>query len=78
MASLSDMLDRLRGFDLERKLGLRPEHPAMALEIDRSALTLVRLKAKRRGRPQLESFRVQTLAAEQFPTTISASPLTEL
>ena len=71
MASVSEMIDQLRGFDLERKLGLRPEHPRMALEIDRSALTLVRLKAKRRGRLQLESYRVQTLAAEQVPTTIS-------
>jgi len=78
MSSISDMIEQLRGLDIERRLGLRPEYPRVALELDRGALTLVRLKAKRRGRPQLETFQVQTLATEQLPRTIADPSLAGL
>jgi hypothetical protein len=71
MASLSNFIEQLRGLDLERKLGLRPEYPRVALEFERKALTLVRLKAKRRGQPQLENYRVQNLEQAGVPATIS-------
>ena len=47
MATLAEMLDRIRGLDLERALGLRPVAPRVAVELDRDALSLVRLRVKR-------------------------------
>jgi hypothetical protein len=78
IASVSDLIEQLRGIDLERRLGLRPDYPRVALEFDRKAMTLVRLKAKRRGRPMLESYRVQTLAEPEGPATISDPALVDL
>ena len=70
MASLADMLEQLRGFDLERAMGLRPPNPDVALELDRQSMTLVRLKPKRRGRPTLEAYKIQTLNQAGVPATI--------
>jgi hypothetical protein len=70
MASLKDMLDQLRSSDLERRLGLRPAYPHVALELDRNSMALVNLKAKRRGRPVLESYRVQESGEGGVPATI--------
>lgn len=70
MATLTDMIGQLRSFDLERRLGLRAPLPRVAVELDRGAMTLVRLRAKRRGRPQLESFRVQTTEDGELPATL--------
>jgi hypothetical protein len=70
MASLKDMLDRLRSNELERGLGLRPVYPSVALELDRNSMTLVALKVKRRGRPVLESYRVQESGEGDVPATI--------
>jgi hypothetical protein len=38
MASLTDMIDRVRGLDFERAFGLRPEYPRMALELERKSM----------------------------------------
>lgn len=70
MAVLRDMLDQLRSSDLERRLGLRPAYPNVALELDRNSMTLVNLKAKRRGRPVLESYRVQESGEGGVPASI--------
>ena len=35
MASLAEMLEQLRGFDLERAIGLRPPCPDVALQSKR-------------------------------------------
>lgn len=53
MMRLSSILEPFRGLDLERALGLRPDYPAAALEVDRKEMVLVRLKRRGRGKPQL-------------------------
>jgi hypothetical protein len=70
MATLSGMIEQLKGLDLERRLGLHPEYPKLAIELERESLTLVRLKAKRRGRPEIEGYHVQPLEAGDVPATI--------
>lgn len=60
MSALEPVLARLRRFDLEAWLDLRPAYPPVAVEIDRGQFTLVRVKARRRAKPQLEAYRVQT------------------
>jgi Tfp pilus assembly PilM family ATPase len=76
MASVSGVIDQLRGLDFERALGLRPEYPRLGLELERHSMALVRIKKKKRkGRPQLESFRVQPLDEAGVPATISDGEL---
>lgn len=70
MASLADMLEQVRGFDLERAVGLRPPLPGVAIELDRQAMTLVRLKPKHRRRPTIEAFKIQTSTEAGVPSTI--------
>ena len=70
MASLADMLEQVRGFDLERAVGLRPPLPGVAIELDRQAMTLVRLKPKHRRRPTIEAFKIQTSTEAGGPSTI--------
>ena len=70
MASLAEMLEQLRGFDLGQAIGLRPPCPDVALELDRQSMTLVRLKPKRRRRPMLEAYKIQTLNEAGVPATI--------
>lgn len=64
------MLDRLRSFDMERALGLRPVWPRVALELDGRAVTLVRIRKRRRGAPLLEAHRVCELAEPAVPSTV--------
>ncbi len=61
MSALTDIVDRIRGFDLERTAGLRPNYPPVALELDGSEIVLVRLKRHRRGKPALEAHRQRPL-----------------
>ena len=51
MSALTNIIETLRAVDLERTLGLQAAPPPVAVELDRRELVLVRLKAKRRGRP---------------------------
>ena len=60
MSALQPILATLKRFDTEALFDLRPAYPPVAVEIDRGHLTLVRLAAKRRGRPVLEAFRIQS------------------
>jgi hypothetical protein len=55
MMRLRSILEPLRGLDLERTLGLRPDLPPVAIEVDRRDMVLVRLRKRGRGRPQLEA-----------------------
>lgn len=70
MASISEMLDRIRGLDLERALGLRAAPPRIALEVDRHEFSLVRMKAKRGGPPVLEGHRVERFDEPGVPSSI--------
>ena len=70
MSSLTGMIEQIRGFDLERALGLRAVTPKVALELDCDEVALVRLKAARRGRPILEVHRVQREDEACVPATL--------
>ena len=70
MSSLSSILEQIRGFDLERAVGLRPPCPEVALELDRTSMTLVRLKSKRRGVRSLEAFKIQSVDDGTVPATM--------
>jgi Tfp pilus assembly PilM family ATPase len=70
MNSLSEVLDWLRSFDVERALGLRPSWPRVAVELEPRQLSAVRLKAKRRGTPLLEGQDVRELSEPGVPPTM--------
>jgi hypothetical protein len=59
MSALDPILVRLKRFDPEALLDLRPKYPPVAVEIDRGQLTLVRVLHRRRSRPVLETFQIQ-------------------
>ena len=59
MSVLDPILARVRSFDPEALLSLRPKYPPVAVEVERGRLTLVRVKRKARQRPLLEAFRIQ-------------------
>jgi type IV pilus assembly protein PilM len=44
MATVNDILERVKGVDLEKLAGLRPAYPPVALEMDRHEIVLVRVK----------------------------------
>jgi hypothetical protein len=60
MSALDPILARFRRLDLEALLELRPHYPPVAVEIDRGQITLVRVTRRRRTRPVLDAFRIQT------------------
>jgi type IV pilus assembly protein PilM len=60
MSAFDPILKRLRAFDPEALLDLRPAYPPVAVEVDRGQLALVRLR-KGGGRPALEAYRVQPM-----------------
>lgn len=70
MMPLSQLLERLRGLDLERTLGLQPDYPPVALALDRREVALVRLKRRRRGRPLLEAHQFSELEESWVPASI--------
>jgi len=70
MASLSEMIDRIRGLDLERALGLHAAPPRIALEADRHEFSLVRMRAKRGSPPVLEEHRVESFEDPGVPSSI--------
>jgi hypothetical protein len=70
MASLSEMMDRIRGLDLERALGLRAAPPRIALEVDGHEFSLVRMRAKRGSPPVLEDHRVERFDEPGVPSSI--------
>lgn len=70
MSVLDPILARVRRFDPEALLDLRPKFPPVAVEIERGQLTLVRIRPQRRGRPQLEAFRFQSAPEPTAGTTV--------
>jgi hypothetical protein len=70
MSSLESILQSLRRLSPEALLDLRPAYPPVAVEIDRGQLALVRLKPRRRRRPELEAFRIQTASEHAVGTSI--------
>jgi type IV pilus assembly protein PilM len=44
MPTVTEVLERIKGLDLEKMAGLRPSYPPVALEMDRSDIVLVRVK----------------------------------
>jgi hypothetical protein len=70
MSVLGGMVDRARGFDLERAVGLRPSPPRVALELDRHEFVLLRVKHRRRGKPQLEGLKLLALDEPGVPSTL--------
>ncbi len=55
MNPLASVLDTVRRLDLEQIAGLRPDYPPVALEMNRREMVLVRVRRRRRGRPELEA-----------------------
>ena len=70
MSALDPILARLKRFDSEAFLDLRPAFPPVAVEIDRGQLTLVRMKPGRRSRQVLEAFRIQPAPEHAVGATI--------
>jgi type IV pilus assembly protein PilM len=62
--------EALRGFDVERALGLRPPNPRVAVELDRDDYVLVRVKRGRRGVPVLDGHAIEHLAEPGVPATL--------
>src|SRR5689334_9030485 len=60
MSALDAILRRVRAFDPEALLDLRPSYPPVAVEVDRGQLTLVRMR-RGRGRPVLEAHHVLSM-----------------
>ena len=70
--SISDIVERVRGLDVERALGLRPARPRVALALDGCQMSLVRLKKiRRRAAPILESHQCMDLDEATVPTTLA-------
>jgi len=70
MSFLDPLLARIRRFDPEALLELRPKYPPLAVEVERGQFTLVRVKPQRRARPLLEAFRIQPAPEPPAGTTI--------
>jgi len=70
MANLQDIVEKIRGMDPERLIGLRPPYPPVALQLGRSEAVLVRLKRKRRGQPLLEAHQTRTIPERSMPASI--------
>ena len=49
MSALTDIVDKLKGQDLEKALGLKPRYPGLALGVDSERLFLVRVKPGRQA-----------------------------
>ena len=69
MSAFEPILAPLRRIGLERVLELRPNWPAVALELDRGELSLVRVRNKR-GKSALEAHAVRTLPARAVGASI--------
>jgi hypothetical protein len=70
MANLSDMVEKVKGLDPERLIGLRPPYPPVALQLGSNEAVLVRLKRKRRGRPLLEAHQTRPIPERSMPVSI--------
>lgn len=70
MSKLSDTVDRLRSFNPEALLNLRPPYPPVALGVDRERAVLVRLKRRRGSGPLLEAHAEREFSEPCLPASI--------
>jgi hypothetical protein len=70
MANLSDIIEKVKGVDPERMIGLRPPYPPVALQLSGSEALIVRLKRRRRGRPLLEAHQTRPIPEQSMPASI--------
>jgi hypothetical protein len=70
MESLTQIVDRVRGINLERALGLRPPYPPVVIELDSEEVRLLRMKRRRGGRLLLEAHSARPLPAGSIPDSI--------
>jgi hypothetical protein len=70
MANLSDIIEKVKGIDPERVIGLRPPYPPVALQLSGDEALLVRLKRKRRGKPLLEAHLARPIPEKSMPASI--------
>lgn len=71
--TLNDIVARVRAFDPERTLGLRPPLPPLVLVTDRDEVALLRVKNRRRGAPLVEAFHARPLPDGTVPASIFQS-----
>jgi Tfp pilus assembly PilM family ATPase len=69
--SISDIVERIRGIDLESALGLRPNWPKVSLALDGREMSVVRLRTPRGTAPVLEAFELRELEEAGVPATLS-------
>ncbi len=62
MSGIAGIVERIRSFNIERTLGLRPPYPPVVLQLERNSISLIRLRPQRGKKPQLEA--LETLAVE--------------
>jgi hypothetical protein len=70
MDNLNEIVERIKGIDPERLIGLRPPYPPVALQLGSSEAVLVRLKRKRRGQPLLEAHQTRPIPERIMPASI--------
>jgi hypothetical protein len=70
MKNLSDIIERVKGLEAERLIGLRPPYPPVALQVGGTEAALVRLKRRRRGRPILEAHQTRPIPKDCMPASI--------
>jgi len=70
MESLTNLVDRVRGVNLDRVLGLRPPYPPVVLELDTDEVRLVRMKRRRGGHLLLEAHSQRPLPPGSVPDSI--------
>lgn len=77
MSVVDTLLDPIRRLGLARTFELRPSWPPVAVELDRGELTLVRVRARRRGKPSLEAHAVRALPPRSVGASIFRPNLAE-
>jgi len=73
---MASFMDRLRGFELDRLIHLRPPYPPVAVQLHVDGAELVRLKKVRKGPPLLEALvRCESEAVRVPMTMFDAGPV---
>jgi type IV pilus assembly protein PilM len=70
MSGWSDIVDRIRGGLASRAPAMRPNYPPVAIEMDADEVVLVRVKRKRRGKPELEAHLSREMPADSRRTSM--------
>ena len=70
MATVRDIIDRVRSLDIEGRLGLHAPAPPLVVSLVGDELSLIRVKPSRRGKPLLEAIQSRALPGETMPDSI--------